>query len=127
LNLQPLEGDPKTPLVAKAIRDLDEIASLLKLGLSGATTWQRQLAVQLGNLTGCVQVLRLTIAMERGDEEILSAAKMVLDSGLQSKRCIMGTRVDAFTKASLGLACELAQRICKMLSEVSSPTHDEGA
>jgi len=60
--------------LAKFIQDLQDLVALLLRGLSRAKPWQRQLAAHLGDIEKQVDVLRLTVAMERHDSEILAAA-----------------------------------------------------
>jgi len=70
-NHEPTEDDLMS--IARAIQDLDNLLELMKVRLSRAKPWQRQLAEQLAEIDQRLQVVRMTIAMSRDDIEVLAA------------------------------------------------------
>lgn len=94
--------------MAKSIRDLDDLIKLLSKGLSRAKPWQQRLAAQLAEMDRLLQVLRLTIAMERSDIEILAAATDLRAACGQTSNSASTTRADQVMKASLRLTADLS-------------------
>lgn len=97
--------------MAKSIGDLDDLIKLLSKGLSRAKPWQQRLAAQLAEMDRLLQVLRLTIALERSDTEILAAASDLRAACRQTSNSTSTTRADQVTKASLRLAADLSASI----------------
>ncbi|MBU0914788.1 MAG: hypothetical protein KKD97_00365 [Gammaproteobacteria bacterium] len=85
--------------------------ALLQKGLSRAKPWQRQLAALLIEVDARVQVLRLTVAMERSDAEIVAAAEQLGDLCRLAAAAVRGSRVDPTTRAAIQLIGDMAVRI----------------
>lgn len=101
----PLEG------VAKMIKDLEQLVALLRQGLSRAKPWQRQLAAHLVDVDTQMQVLRLTVTLERQTDEVLVAAVHVAGSCRLAAAALAGSRVDPTTRTAVHLIVGLANRI----------------
>lgn len=97
--------------VAKLIKDLEQLVVLLRQGLSRAKPWQRQLAAHLVDVDTQLQVLRLTVTLERQTDEILMAAVHVAGSCRLAAAALAGSRVDPTTRTAVHLIVGLANRI----------------
>ena len=97
--------------VAKLIKDLEQLVTLLLQGLSRAKAWQRQLAAHLADLDTQLQVLRLTVTLERQVDEILVAALHVAGSCRLAAAALTGSRADPTTRAAVHLIVDLANSI----------------
>ncbi len=87
--------------VAKQIKDLEQLVTLLLQGLSRAKPWQRQLAAHLADLDTQLQVLRLTVTLERHVDEILVAAVHVAGCCRLAAAALAGSRVDPTTRTAV--------------------------
>lgn len=101
--------------MAKSIGDLDDLIKLLSNGLSHAKPWQQRLTVQLSEMDRLLQVLRLTIALERSDAEILAATTDLRAACRQTSNLASTTRADQVTKASLRLAADLSTSLLQAM------------
>lgn len=110
-------ADPKLVALAKNIADLDDLVRMLVKAMPQVKPWQRRLIAQLLELERLVQILRMTIAMERPDREILEGAKALCIHSRQTSAAAAGTRVDAVTKASLCLVGSLAASILQLMEQ----------
>lgn len=97
--------------VAKHIKDLEQLVTLLLQGLSRAKPWQRQLAAHLVDVDTQLQVLRLTVTLERQVDEILVAAAHVAGSCRLAAAALTGSRADPTTRAAVHLIVDLANSI----------------
>lgn len=107
-------GSPDTAALdalAKLIQDLQQLVTLLLEGLSRTKPWQRQLAGHLADVDLQLHVLRLTVAMERWDCEILDAADQLAGVCRLSSAALAGSRADPTTRAAVQLIGDLAVRI----------------
>lgn len=103
--------------MAKSIGDLGDLIKLLSKGLSRAKPWQQRLAAQLSEMDRLLQVLRLTIALERSDAEILVAARDLRVACRQTSNTASTTRADQVTKASLQLAADLSTSLLQAMEQ----------
>lgn len=101
--------------MAKSIGDVDDLIKLLSKGLSRAKPWQQRLAAQLSEMDRQLQVLRLSIAMERSDAEILAAASDLRATCRQTSSSASTTRADQVTKASLRLISDLSTSLLQAM------------
>lgn len=101
--------------MAKSIGDLGDLIKLLSKGLSRAKPWQQRLAAQLSEVDRLLQVLRLTIAMERSDAEILAAARDLRATCRQTSNSASTTRADQVTEASLRLVSHLSTSLLQAM------------
>ncbi len=108
--------------IAKAMGDMDDLVRLLGKGLSRAKPWQRQLVSQLSELDRRLQVLRMTIVIERTDSDILDAAEDLCVTCRKTSAAIVGSRCDLDTKAAVRLVTDLAAGVRDELRRVD-PTH----
>ncbi|MBY0365145.1 MAG: hypothetical protein V3V71_04920 [Roseateles sp.] len=105
---------------AKAIRDLDELVGLLVTGLSRAKPWQRELASHAAVIQQRLQVLRMTVVMERNADEIRAAAEALHTACRRTTLAVNGSRADITAKATARLIAALANRIDTALSASKS-------
>lgn len=104
--------------LAKLIQDLQQLITLLLRGLTRARPWQRQLAGHLADVDQQLHVLRLTVAMERRDAEILEAAEHLACVCRLSAAALAGSRVDPTTRTAVHLIVDLAERIHSALGQL---------
>jgi len=104
-------ADQKLVALAKIINDLDDLARLTLTGLTRAKTWQRQLAVRLAEIDRLLQVLRLTIAMEKPDREITAAAVAVAGACRRAAASLAGSRADVPALQVVALISDLGERL----------------
>lgn len=100
---------------AKAICDLDKLIQALLSSVPTAKPWQRQLRRQLEDCDGLVQVLRITILMERGDSEVRQAAEEVFASLRLANTSANAGRTDMGTRHAIKLAAVYGQRVSDAL------------
>lgn len=123
--------NPPTPIetpahdlagTAKSIKDLDLLLRALLTSLPTAKPWQRQLRLHLVDADGLLQVLRMTISMDRSQPELLQAAKDLL-APLRAANVYVGAgRADAGTKQAVNLGYGLGQRIATGLAFHREPS-----
>ena len=104
-------ADPKLVAVAKNITDLDVLVQLIFKGLPRTTPWQRQLAARLGDIDRLVQVLRLTIAMEKPNSEIVAAADAVAGACRRTAASLAGSRADYSSLQAVALVSGLGDKL----------------
>ncbi len=110
-----LQPEAQLASIVKAITDLDDLVRLTLGGLSRAKPWQRQLAAALADVDRRAQVLRMTIVMERSDDELLAASDDLITSCRRAASALGGSRADRLTLTSLRLVTELAEKIRALL------------
>ncbi|WP_343622679.1 hypothetical protein [Roseateles puraquae] len=104
--------------IAKHIQDLDELIAQLLKGLPRVKPWHRQIARHLADVDRQLQVLRMTVSMEKQGAEILQAAQELASACRLSAVALMGTRADATTRAAVNLVADLAERIRRAIAEM---------
>jgi hypothetical protein len=108
--------------IAKAMGDLDDLVRLLRKTLPRAKPWQRQVASRLTELDRLLQVLRLTIVIERSDAEILAASEALCLACRRIGTAVVGSRCDPDTKVAIHLIGDLANVVRDELRRIDS-TH----
>ncbi|RTL45287.1 MAG: hypothetical protein EKK53_06620 [Burkholderiales bacterium] len=103
--------------LGKLIKDVQDLVMLLGQGLSRAKPWQRQLSAHLADIDRQLQVLRMTVAMEKQDGEILEAAEQLAGLSRLAGAALAGSRVDPTTRAAIKLIGDLTVRIRTTLQE----------
>ncbi|WP_157275656.1 hypothetical protein [Pelomonas sp. Root1444] len=104
--------------MAKTIKDLDDLVRLVVAGLIAAKPWQRQLAARLGEVDRLLQMLRLTIAMEKPDTEIAAAALDVAAACRRTAACLAGSRATNPALQAVALVSDLGERLRTAFSSV---------
>ena len=107
---------PELDQAAKAITDLDALVQAVLTSLRPSKPWQRQLLQQLADIDRRIQVLRMTIALNRAGDEVSDAKEQLRVALRVAQRYVAVGRADLGTKAAIGLACELGLRIDAALS-----------
>lgn len=97
--------------MAKSLADLDELVALVARGLPRAKPWQRLLGNQLFEIDRALQVLRMTMVMDRADAEILAAAEVLCAECRKARTAIASSRSDLTTKAAVRLIVDLASKV----------------
>jgi len=100
----------------KLAADLAELVQAIFTALPPSKPWQRRLLQQLAEADRLVQVLRLTVAMDRAPAEVAEAAGQLAAVLRAADRYVAVGRADLGTKAAVRLATDLAQRIVIALS-----------
>ena len=97
--------------LGKVILDLTELVRLVPASLPAAKPWQRQLIAELSDADRLIQVLRMTVSMERPDHEIREAAMAVRVACRKASATAASSRSDATTKAAAKLIADMATRM----------------
>jgi len=116
VNLPPETAAAHLEALAKGINDVDIIIQGLRNKVPPAKPWQRQLHAQLAEADRHIEILRLTIALERDAREISEAAaqlKLVLQNAHVQ---IAGGRADGWTKGAVQVALHAAWLINALLA-----------
>ena len=114
------EAPPALVTVAKGMGDLDDLVRLLAKGLSRAKPWQLHLAAHLAEADRLMQVLRLTVALDRSHTEIVEAAVDLHLACRRARQSLAGTRADRTTVAAMQLSADLAASIVHALQRFTS-------
>lgn len=93
---------------AKVLTDLDDLVRLLQVGLVYTKPWQRKLVDQLREIDSLLQVLRMTVLMERPGAEVLGAAEALWNACCRANLAVAGSRADQTTKSAVRLIAGLA-------------------
>ncbi len=96
---------------SKAVGDLDDLVKAVLSSLPSSKPWQRQLRRYLVDIDTQVQVLRMAISIQRGHAEKLESVAQLRTVLRVAQRYLAAGRADLGTKAAVGFACELGQRI----------------
>lgn len=115
----PPSDSPQLVTITKTIGDLADLVRLLKKGLSRAKPWQRQLACRLAEVDRLVDLLRVAIALERPDGEILAVANSRCVECSTVSLAIAGSRADHTTRAAVGLIAGLAATARNAVHDIS--------
>lgn len=107
----PEEPTPELAGTAKSIKDLDLLLRALLTSLPTSKPWQRQLRLHLSQADGLLQVLRMTVSLDRNDAEILEAARNLVVPLRAAGAYVGAGRADAGTKQAVQLGYSLSQRI----------------
>lgn len=102
---------PKLVSMAKTINDLDDLVQLILKSQTVTKPWQRQLAANLGDVDRLVQVLRLTIAMQKPDPEIVAAAESVCGACRRTAASLAGSRADYRSLQAVALVRDLGDKL----------------
>lgn len=102
--------------IAKGTNDVDSLIQGLLAKVPPAKPWQRQLLLQLAEADRRLEILRLTISLERGAQEILAAAEQVRLILQAAHMQIVGGRADAQTKAAVQVAARMAGLVSMLLA-----------
>lgn len=106
-------------MTSKAIGDLDDLLQAIVRATPEAKPWQRQLLTHLREADRQVQVLRMTISMQRDGSEVTDAVEAVRRTLRVANTYVAMGRADMATKAAVRLALELSQKLA-LRDEVGS-------
>ena len=106
--------------IAKIIIDLTELLGALRTATVPGKPWQRQLLRDLGKADAQLQVLRMTIAMNRHDGEIRAAAQSLDATLAASATDVSRGRADQEARAAMRLLAALARELKTRLLARSS-------
>ncbi|MEO6280910.1 hypothetical protein [Roseateles sp.] len=106
---------------AKAIGDLDALLQAMQSSMGLSKPWQRQLAAKLTDAARHLDILRLTISLEREATEIANAASALLTVLRQADANIAAGRADEGTRCAVRLAAEFARRVDRSISDYCAP------
>ncbi len=110
-------ADPKLVALAKTINDLDDLVRLILKGLTRTKPWQRQLAARLEDVDRLLQVLRLTIALDKPDVEIVAAAGDVAVACRRTAASLAGSRADYPSLQAVALVSDLGEKLRAAFTE----------
>lgn len=103
--------------VAKIIKDLTGLVEALQSALPQSKPWQRQLRTQLVDVDRQLQVVRMTIAMERCDQEFAAAAHHLVLALRSANQYGASGRADGATRAAVQLALRMAMEIASLADQ----------
>lgn len=106
--------DPGTEL-SRSISILDDLVQALLSEIPSSKPWQRQLLLHLAHVARSVQILRMTIAMERSKDDVCEAARRVYQALRATHAAVTTGRADVGTKTSVSIAMQASKRISKSL------------
>jgi hypothetical protein len=112
-------ADPKLVAVARTIHDLDDLVRLILKGLTRTKPWQRQLTARLADVDRLVQVLRLTIAMEKPNDAIVAAAEAVAGACRRTSASLAGSRADYPSLQAVALISDLGGKLRADFNELA--------
>lgn len=96
---------------AKTINDLDLVLQAVLTSTPRSKPWQRQLLNHLAEAERHVQILRMTISMQRPDDEVRDASRRI-EAALRVAHQYVGvSRADLGCKTAARVAFEYAQRL----------------
>ncbi|WP_124455106.1 hypothetical protein [Paucibacter sp. KBW04] len=101
---------------AKALNDLDHLVGSLTQSFPASMPWQRQLQARLARLKEEIQLVRMTIALEREHAELTTASAQVHASLVSILTSLGKSRADATTKVAVQLATGLSKQVHDALS-----------
>jgi hypothetical protein len=101
----------------KAIGDLDSLNRALLDSLPATKPWQRQLRANLVEADRRSEILRLVIAIDRSEMEVVSAGGELLAAMRAANAQLANGRADVNTKVAVLLGLNLAQRIIDGLTQ----------
>jgi len=110
-------ADPKLVALAKTINDLDDLVRLILKGLTSTKPWQRQLAACLEDVDLLLQVLRLTIALDKPDVQIVEAAEDVAGACRRTAASLAGSRADYPSLQAVALVSNLGEMLRAAFTE----------
>ena len=102
---------PQPTETSRAIANLGALVQAMLEEVPPSKPWQRQLRVHLIQAEREVQILRMTIALDRGQGEVLQAARELQISLRTANASVSKGRADAGTKALVSIALATSQRI----------------
>lgn len=117
-------ADPKLVALAKTINDLDDLVRLILKGLTRAKPWQRQLAARLEDVDRLLQVLRLTIALDKPDVQIVAAAEDVAGACRRTAASLAGSRTDYPSMQAAALVSDLGDKLRGTVNTLASSHED---
>jgi hypothetical protein len=118
------DPDARALRVAAAIPDFDELVTKLGIGARGPLPWQRQLVAHLDGLASLVQILRMSVVLERPEAEVCETAMALAEHTRQASLAVAGSRADLHTRVALRLALNLAITISAGLRLPAQPVTD---
>src|ERR1700740_2615599 len=102
--------------IAQTIFAFDDLLGLIKTGLPRSSPWQRSLADRLVVADERMQVLRMTISMERADVEIQAAASALYSTCRGLAASLNGTRADSTLRGAMQMLADYAQALERRLT-----------
>lgn len=103
--------------IAKLVVDITGLSAALQSATVPGKPWQRQLLRDLQEADTHLQILRMTIAMDRDDGEVLAAARSLAAVLTRSAAGIGQGRADQGTRDGARLLAALARELHTRLSQ----------
>lgn len=103
--------------IVKLINDLDRLIQSLQAMVPPAKPWQRQLKSLLGQADRCMQILRMTEAMEKPDQMIGHAAVDLKSTCRKLRLAIQGSRADAVVRQSTAAVAQMGDSLAKLITQ----------
>ena len=106
--------------IVKLINDVDAWIRALRKIVNGRTPWERALIPLLGDADRCMQILRMTEAMQKPDRVIAEAAVDLAAACRRMELAIQGSRADAFVRSSVQGVGKVGTALAQMVLDASS-------
>ncbi len=106
--------------IVKLIKDLDVWIRSLRGSLHGKKPWERALIGLLEDADRCMQILRMTEAMQKPDLVIAEAAIDLAGACRRMELAIQGSRADSFVRSGVRGAGTVATALSQLLVDASS-------
>lgn len=103
-------ASPPAPPHVKAIADLDSLIQALGKSLPRAKPWQRRLHDFMAHAERRIQVLRLTLSLNRDEAEVAAAIAELQTALRAASAFALSGRADMGTKMAVRLALDLEPR-----------------
>ena len=106
--------------IVKLIKDLDVWIRSLRGILRGKKPWERALMGLLEDADRCMQILRMTEAMQKPDPVIAAAAIDLAGACRRMELAIKGSRADSFVRSSVRGAGEVGTALSQLVVHASN-------
>ncbi|HEY4084121.1 MAG TPA: hypothetical protein VGM81_25805 [Burkholderiaceae bacterium] len=106
--------------VVKAIIDFDDTVRLMLERLPRTKPWHRLLAAQLQLAEREIQILRMTISLERGADEVFKAAHALCRTSRDVEVSVRGSRADLVTQQSIQLLVSMGAQILGVIEHCAT-------
>lgn len=109
------DDDEVATRIVKLIKDLDEWIRSMRGSLRGKKPWERALLGLLDDADRCMQILRMTEAMQKPDVVIAEAAIDLAAACRRMDLAIQGSRAESFVRSHVHGAGALATTLSQLL------------
>ena len=106
--------------IVKLIGDLDAWIRALRGIVTGKMPWERALIGLLEDADRCIQILRMTAAMQKSDVMITQAAVDLAVACRRMELAVQGSRADSFVRSSVSGAGKVGTALSRLVLSAAS-------